>query len=168
MLVNLNHVIEQQYLIHESFYTDANLMQCFGGSTVLRNNFGSEQKLGGNIIGFGAWVGSVDVGARPIEGISFRFDWSNLGDELLATLRVNVMGETTLGFEDVERVFGNTWRQPVLPPSPHATPRLATHAHGNETIEFIYSSSSIRQELTIAFRSDGTINLLSLRAKWVR
>src|SRR5664279_2863636 len=68
MLVNLRLAISRRYLVREDFYTDSNVLQVFGGSRVIRQDYGTSRR--GQIVGFAGWVGPPNLGGPVVDGIS--------------------------------------------------------------------------------------------------
>lgn len=160
MLANLEFVISRQYLLRQSFYTAPNVMLVFGGSRVIRHDYGAE--LRGEVVGFDRWVVPPNLGGPVIDGIGLDFSWQATAGGVESRLRVNISGDTDLGFEDIERIFGRDWQQSNPPRSIHETLRDPTHPHGNETIEYVRRTGRIVQTLFVTFRFDGSFTRILL------
>lgn len=103
-----------------------------------------------------------------IQGFSFHFDWRVIDKGLVdASLTMVIGGKPRITFDDVERVFGTHWlAKPTAPPDEVFRP--PTQPHGNESIEYEYTSSGIRQLLRIRLESDATVSILSIFAREIR
>jgi hypothetical protein len=164
-LANLELAIRRDYLVRDTFYSDQNLMHVLGGSRIGGSRIGGRgtgASTGAAVDGGGSrrWVVPPVVTSPPIEGIVFDLGWqATAGSSLQAKLSIEVIGETDLCLDDVEAIFGRTWKRPDPDPAaPQEGRPAATTAQGYETVEYIYRAPTALHTLAITFRPDGSFD----------
>ncbi len=142
LLQNIKFALDHRLLLREDFYTEANLMQFFGGKKVDRTVGGPNagpQDVTCELTGFGMMVDPVKVGSFVVDGMSlllrrrFLNDGRISGALSLGLLRAN----PSLSFDEVTKLFGPNWRNSKDPKVPHLKPDPPRKAHGDAKIEYV-------------------------------
>jgi hypothetical protein len=156
LLRNIKLAMQSGALLRRGFYDDANLLQYFGGNNVKSRR--SDNQINGDILG-------LDDLVSP--GLSIRFSWyEHAGRNIESALLILFTNSINVGFEDVVRVFGSSWKKaPLEPPIPHRMYDTPTRPHGNEVIIYELRMAGVVQEIRAEFRGDATLYMIYVKGR---
>lgn len=166
--MNIDVARKRGLLLREDFYSDVNLKKYLGAMVVERFGCAGEKCTEGWINDLGRMIGPqiLDNGTR-IKGFSFKF-WWRITDAGLVDASLSMNLRPVVEFNDVERIFGPSWKLTEPFPNPDEVPTTQTRPHGNEKIEYEYLSTGKSQLLRFGFNANATLNAFSVFAREIR
>jgi hypothetical protein len=159
LLQNMKRAAGEGALLDETFYAEANLKESFGAQQVAYGRPIPGYRLYGRVSGFGVLFEVARVGGDYREGGDFSFSLSSAdATPVEGMLRLSFL-RPTLGFDDVEKVFGRDWKPAAYPAAPGAAPPHAERVHGGTAMLYPLGSGDSSRWIMFAFNPRALLEL---------